>query len=41
MDMEARPGRDPAFYLRVLVGRVIIDNDVDIERGRDLSVNVS
>ena len=39
--MEARPAREPGPHFRVLVGCVVVEHQMDIERGGDISLDVA
>ena len=41
MNLPARPLREPGFDFSVFVGGVVVDNQVDIETGRDLGLDVA
>ncbi len=38
--MVAKPGGEPAFDLGVLVGAVVVDDEVDVATGGDVGVDV-
>jgi hypothetical protein len=40
MDVEARSGRKPGPHFRMLVGRVVVHDEMNVEFGRDRGVDM-